>query len=358
MARKLTDQEIFAVGRWNGDVYSEADLDEIVKAFNTLKLPVPLKLGHTEAQKWFGQEDGAPALGWVEGVRRIGTKLVADFANVPEALAGLIANRNYRTKSAEIYWNFTSPDGQKWPRALKAVSLLGADPPAVTTLNDLQTVLMSSDTYSMKRCTERMESSDGKTTITYTPEWKAYQWDDGQEETMDKELEKKYTDQISSLEGKVKDETKRAEDAEARAIKAEATLAQRDEAHAVQQFSLKVDGLIKEGKILPKEKDGLIRQYVALGAGKKTYQEKEFSPREEMIASLEARDKIVDFEHRAKGGDLKTGDDDAPASVRVFNLAKKFQRDHKLDYNGAIAKVREDEPELWREYMNSGKGGE
>lgn len=134
----INDQEIFAVGRWNGDEYSEADLDAIVEAHPKVGFKPPIKLGHSEEQKLLDTE-GLPAAGWVENLRRIGGKLVADFKGVPKKIADLIRAGGYKRKSAEIYWGY-SPDGNgkaKFPRVLKAVALLGGEIPAVTSLDEI-----------------------------------------------------------------------------------------------------------------------------------------------------------------------------------------------------------------------------
>lgn len=348
MAKTIANQEIFAAGKWSGDQYTINDLDEIVRSFHALKFNVPLKLGHDEAQKWFGQKDGAPALGWVDNLRRVANKLVADFVNVPDALAKMIANKNYRSKSAEVYWNLEN-DGQKWPRALKAVSLLGADMPAVTTLNELQTVLMSDTSqYSITTWAD----PDG----AEEPEWKSYTWTNQQEDTMSAEQEKIYKDQISALQDTIKAETKRADEAEARAVSADAELKKRDEKYAIDQFISKVDSLIKEGKVAPSEKDTLERQFVALGAGTKKYGEKEFNPRQELVQSLEARTvKIHIGKEQGKGGEEKD-DGEAPAVVKVDRLAKKYAADNKGTYQDGLRKVKEEDRELWNEYLAEAGG--
>lgn len=123
----LRNVEIFATGEHNGDTYTEADLDEMVRAYNDVGFVPPLKSGHTK------DTPGAPALGWVENLRRVGSKLVADFAALPKAVYEAIRNRRYDSVSAEIYFDFER--GKKvFRRVLKAVALLGADIPAVPDL--------------------------------------------------------------------------------------------------------------------------------------------------------------------------------------------------------------------------------
>jgi hypothetical protein len=126
---QLKNVEIFAVGKHNGDDYSEADLDAIVDSFNALDYTPPLKFGHND-------QPGAPAAGWIENVRRQGEKLLADFVDMPKEVYDAIRNRRYNTVSCEIYWNLERM-GRKFKRALKAVALLGAEIPAVANLKPL-----------------------------------------------------------------------------------------------------------------------------------------------------------------------------------------------------------------------------
>lgn len=122
--------EIFSSGKHNGDPYTEADLDEMVRAFAGLDFTPPLKAGHVEDKK------GMPALGWVKNLRRAGTKLLADFTDLPDLVYDAIKNKRYNTVSSEVYWNLER-GGKKFNRALKAVALLGAEIPAVAGLKPL-----------------------------------------------------------------------------------------------------------------------------------------------------------------------------------------------------------------------------
>lgn len=134
----LKDEEIFAVGKWNGDTYTHEDLKEIAENFNKLQAEVkpPLKIGHSENQKLL-QEDGLPAAGWITKLKVSGEKLLADFSDMPKKIYELIKNRAYRRKSAEIYPTYTDSSGKKYGKVLRAVAILGGDTPAVTTIGDI-----------------------------------------------------------------------------------------------------------------------------------------------------------------------------------------------------------------------------
>jgi hypothetical protein len=135
---ELKQVPIFSVGTWNRDVYSEQDLDHMVAAFGQVGFDPPMKLGHDASQP-LAQSDGMPAIGWVRNLRRIGDKLYCDLTDLPKQVYQAIKRRAYNRVSAEIYWDY-SCNGKTWPRVVKALSLLGADIPAVTSLAALETL--------------------------------------------------------------------------------------------------------------------------------------------------------------------------------------------------------------------------
>jgi hypothetical protein len=129
-AQRVDGVEIFASGKHNGDEYSDADLDAMVEAYGKLDYKPPLKAGHSK------DRPGMPALGWVDNLRRVGSKLVADFVDIPDQVYAVLRDKFYDTVSAEIYWDLERA-GVTHPRALKAVALLGAEIPAVAGLRPL-----------------------------------------------------------------------------------------------------------------------------------------------------------------------------------------------------------------------------
>lgn len=135
--KRINGVEVFAAGEWNGDAYSEADLDEMVRAFQETSKTFrpPLKLGHDDNQTLL-QQDGLPAAGWIGRLYRVGKKLVADFVDIPDRIYDLLTRGAYRKVSAEIYWDARVGDA-RYGRLLSAVALLGADLPAVSTLADI-----------------------------------------------------------------------------------------------------------------------------------------------------------------------------------------------------------------------------
>jgi hypothetical protein len=136
----LRGVEIFEVGTHNGDTYTRADLDAMVEASTKVGFRPPIKLGHSDKQELL-QQEGLPAAGWVTNLRRVGNKLVADLVDIPKKVFELIKKGLYDRVSAEIYWDYVTKGGMKYPKVLKAVALLGADIPAVTSLEALRKLL-------------------------------------------------------------------------------------------------------------------------------------------------------------------------------------------------------------------------
>lgn len=134
--------EIFSEGTWNGDQYDAKDLQEIVDAFDKVGFEPTAKAGHADGQDEEAQARrvfGAPALGYVSKVYRQGTKLMADFKQVPRRFANLIKAGAYKRVSSEIYWNYKdSASNKTYPRVLKSVAFLGAEIPALTNLSAVE----------------------------------------------------------------------------------------------------------------------------------------------------------------------------------------------------------------------------
>lgn len=130
--------EIFSPGTHNGEAYTEQDVDEMVSAFGKLDFRPAIKIGHTK------DTPGAPSYGWVENLRKVGGKLVADFTSMHDSVLDALRKQSYNTVSSEIYHNLQR-GGKKFRRALKAVALLGAEVPAVANLVPLHKMEFASE---------------------------------------------------------------------------------------------------------------------------------------------------------------------------------------------------------------------
>jgi hypothetical protein len=166
--RTVVGVEIFAEGRWtdsagNTRTWTADDLRSMADAAQA-NVPerVPLKAGHTSDQfnarlasalevpegivtGEMGQ--GQIALGRVTNLRVQGGKLLADFADVPVPIADMVEMHGaagFTNVSSEIVGEIVTGDGRKFGPALVGVALLGAEDPAVESLNGLEAALVMS----------------------------------------------------------------------------------------------------------------------------------------------------------------------------------------------------------------------
>lgn len=140
----LLDQEILRAGGPfhgvgsppEGDHLSIGDLQGMAAAFAELRdeLHPPVKLGHGKGQELLSEHSFAA--GWLDNVRVVGDRLVADLRKVPKLVADLIRAGAWRTKSSE-FGPHMATDGRVFPMVVKALSLQGARLPAVRSLSDL-----------------------------------------------------------------------------------------------------------------------------------------------------------------------------------------------------------------------------
>lgn len=130
--------EIFAAGRRtadNGTTYdfSDADIDAIAASYNPAVREAPLVVGHPAAN--------LPAYGWVSKLGSLlgsaGKILKMDSRDVEPAFAEMVRNKRFPKRSASFYHptHPNNPTPGKW--YLRHVGFLGAQPPAVAGLKDI-----------------------------------------------------------------------------------------------------------------------------------------------------------------------------------------------------------------------------
>lgn len=134
----VANVEVLEVGTWAASTgvftVTQDDLAAAVAAFDDpgYSRP-PVKLGHIDPRF-----DGEPALGRLINPRLSadGMTLVVDIAGVPGWLADIMADA-FPGRSIEAQYNLSTQTGSKHKFALTALSLLGVQAPAVSTLADI-----------------------------------------------------------------------------------------------------------------------------------------------------------------------------------------------------------------------------
>jgi len=100
--------------------WTEADLESIANKYNPQQHEAPLVVGHPKTNH--------PAYGWVEGLKRSGQFLFARAKNIVPEFKDMVNRGMFKKRSISLY-----PDN-----TLKHIGFLGAAPPAVKGLPDVQ----------------------------------------------------------------------------------------------------------------------------------------------------------------------------------------------------------------------------
>lgn len=129
--KEIKEVPIFKLGVHNENKFKDQDLDEMIKNFNSLKkenpdFQIPIKLGHDAFS-----DSEKPAVGWMENLRRSGEFIVADFVDLSRDAFELIKNKTFKNRSIEIIPEFINSLGKKIGKVIKGIALLGSSLPAV-----------------------------------------------------------------------------------------------------------------------------------------------------------------------------------------------------------------------------------
>ncbi len=317
----LNGVEIFSTGIWNGDRYSEKDLDAMIENFDDVGFEPPVKLGHNEEQSEL--QDGQPALGYISKIYKVGSKLVADFKELPKKVYDAIKRGNYKRVSSEIYWNYKA-NGSTFNRVLKAVALLGADIPAVTNLESIEGLYSNMGTGEVKYHYNGKESEI-------------------MEEKHDEVSVNKYEEEISQLRKEKEEVMKEYQ-------------AHKDEIKKTNIASY-MESLKTEGKILPvqyKEVEALLSTATEEKVFSYSKDEKEVNLSQfELVKSiLDNMPKVVEFaEISEEGGEPIVATDYDNAGVEVDRRAKLYISNKKAEnYGEAIKAVLAEDKELAEKY--------
>lgn len=344
MAHTIKGVEVFATGTWNKQKFTEADLDAAVHGYEATRgfHRAPVKLGHS-AKQILAQGDGQPALGWMENIRRVGRKLVADLVGVPEQVYQALKERRYSTVSAEFFVDV--PLGKERLKLVpKALALLGADLPAVTDLAGLETYLHSAQADLTKAATASFMLDEAEFSTAK------------HEENMDKAeltaaiaaaiepLNKQHQQAIDGLEKKFSSAIE-AKDKELEALRKEQGAAA--ERARVAEFKSQADKLkdgfeakVKAGLITPALRDEVFKSIDG--------QEKTFTAGGQVAVSAELLGKMLEaisakrpdgVASRAVNREFAAADPGAMLDAK----AKAFMAQHKgTDYGAALEAVMVD----------------
>jgi hypothetical protein len=330
------EAEIFSVGTWNGDKYTDTDLQDMVDNFTKLadEVKPPIKLGHDPSIKG----DGQPALGWVVGLRKSGDKLIAKFGDVPEVVMKVIKAKRFKRVSSEIYWNLKKA-GKTFKRVLAGVALLGADIPAVTNLADLE-VFMSQSPIDW-------DSADALKTYSFEQGEHTATKFEREDSAMDEATIKKHAEEKAELEAKLK----KAEDEKADAVKKlserDAEEAKRVEADARADFKAFCETAVKDGKLPPAA--------AAVLTDKHEYSDRIIFGVDTIKEFIGTMEKVLDTDEKGETGAGKEKGEYSNVGLELDAKVKEYMSDKKeISYSEAMNHVLMTDTDLAERYAKGG----
>jgi len=362
--------EIFKPGRhtaMSGETFgfSEQQLRDSAAAYDPQLHEAPIVVGHPKHDH--------PAYGWVKSLA-YGETLTAEPDQVEPQFAEMLASGRFKKVSASFY----RPDSPANPKPgvyyLRHVGFLGAQPPAIKGLKQIEFADGDSDVVELefgevnasmvqrlfRGLREWMIGEKGiETADKVLPDWGIEHMEDkssafSEPAAKADQPQPKPTPEVTDVDKQeLERREKEAEAREARIKQQEAEFAEREQKHRAEASATLVDDLVKQGRILPKHRDGLVafmanqdaEGALEFGEGKDATKTTGRAFLEEFLKELPV---AVDYAERGAAGDA--GDDQVyaapdgyhvdPDKARVHGQALAYQEKNNCDYVTAIRAVQ------------------
>lgn len=327
---KLTKMPIMKVGShtaMDGRViaFTAAMLQEIADVYDAELSESPLVIGHPTLT--------APAYGWVKAASFEGDTLYAHAGEVEAAFAEAVNEGRYKKRSASIFL----PDSPGNPKPghyyLNHVGFLGAVPPAVKGLADVKFAANDGSADAVLDFAFDVEATNPP----------------NKENTMDKDKEKEAAEKAAAEAAKREAEFAAREAAlatrEAEVKKAEAERAKAEKEAETKQAVEFCDQLIKDGKLLPAKKNGLVEVLVTLGRqpvsfsdGSQTVQQSAVDILKEVLNQkpLDFAEKSADTGTQATDGAVNFADGASIAQAASQYHAEQAQKGIHISMTDAV----------------------
>ena len=321
--------EIFRPGRHIDDQgvahnFSDSDVDGMAASYNPALREAPLTVGHPK--------DNLPAYGWVKAVARNADGVLAITPhNVEPQFAEMVAAKRFPKRSACFYppQAPNNPTPGKW--YLRHVAFLGAQPPAIAGLKDIQ--FSEDDAGGAVSFSESAEPSTPQESLSMT---------EAEIKAMQEQLavEKKAREEA---EAKAVAESKRATEAEA----ATASFAEKARADRKAGFVSFAETQVGAGRVLPKDKDMVVAtlevladaQPVEFAEGDTT---RKVSPAQWFQDLFASAKPVVNFGEFAGGSGqsaAQAGAAKGKSDSEIDKAAQDYMRQHKVNYSEALTAV-------------------
>ena len=325
--------EIFRAGRHLDDAgvahhFSEADLDGMAASYSPALREAPLTVGHPK--------DNLPAYGWVKAVARTpaGTLAITPHQVEPQ-FAEMVQAGRFKKRSASFYPPHApnNPTPGKW--YLRHVAFLGAQPPAVAGLKDIQ--------FSEDDAGGAVSFSEPATAEPSTQE----------PDDMSKELQAQLDEANAKLaaeksarekaEADAAAATKKASDAQAEA----ASFAEKARADRKAGFVSFAEAQVSAGRVLPKDQPMVVAtlevladaQPVEFAEGDTTRKVSPAQWLQDLIAKAQPSVSFGEFAPGHAAGQVQPGAAKGKSDAEIDQAARAYMRQHKVDYSEALGAV-------------------
>lgn len=322
--------EIFRPGRHIDDQgvahnFSDADVAGMASSYNPALREAPLTVGHPK--------DNLPAYGWVKAVgRNADGVLTITPHNVEPQFAEMVAARRFPKRSASFYPPAApnNPTPGHW--YLRHVAFLGAQPPAIAGLKDIQ--FSDGDSGGAVSFSEPVSAQPS---TTQEPD----------DMTLEEQLAKAKADLQAANAAKTQAEAdaatakKAASDAQAQA----ASFAEQARADRKAGFVSFAEAQVTAGKLLPKDKDMAVATLELLADAKPVeFAEgdatRKVSPAQWLQSLITDGKPVVSFgEFAGARGQLTTGTAKGKTDAEIDTEASNYMRQHKVSYAEALTAV-------------------
>ena len=317
-AKTLPNQiQIFRAGRQVDDAgnahdFTEADVAAMATCYNPALREAPLTVGHPASN--------LPAYGWVKGLGASAGVLTMDPHQVEPQFAEMVQAGRFKKRSASFYppQHPSNPMPGRW--YLRHVAFLGAQPPAVAGLKDIQ-----------------FAEGDAAGAVSFSETAIAQK-----EILMDEETKAR----LEKAEAEVAAARKAQADAEAAGKAAQEQLAQFAEAQRQDRHTAHVsfaEAQVKAGKLRPQDKGTAVAVLDQLAASQPVeFSEagvsKKVAPAEWFKGLIEGAKPLVEFGEFA-GGDVEGESTKGLSDAQIDQRAKAFAAQHNVSYAEALSKV-------------------
>lgn len=348
--------EIFRAGRHLDDQgvahsFSEADVAGMAASYDPALREAPLTIGHPK--------DNLPAYGWVKGVARgANGALVVTPHQVEPQFAEMVAAGRFKKRSASFYppQAPNNPAPGRW--YLRHVAFLGAQPPAVAGLKDLQFSAADADgavNFSAPDVDDDTTNPNPNPNATGNqignpPGNPLTQEIDDMSKELQAQLEEANAKLAAETAARTKAETdaaahkKTATDAQAQA----ASFAEKAKTERKAGFVSFADAQVAAGRLLPKDKDMAVATLDALAdcapvefaEGDTT---RKVSPAQWLQDMLGNATPLVNFGEHAPAhsgaGQAAAGSAKGKSDAEIDTAAKAYARQNKVSYAEALTAV-------------------